>query len=321
MKKIFKFFSFLLIFSIVTLSTIPFTNDISTAQAASGIYLNETSLTLEADHYKTLRVQGTTSKISWYTSNDHVASVSGSGKIFAKAPGNATITANVGGKRLRCNVNVIYMSKNVVLTPDKTFPLTVYGAKGKVIWSSNDELIATVSDSGKVTAIAQGTTTITAFVDDKELISNITVVAINHKKVVLELGGWSGFIKTLKVNNASGKISWSSSNKSVATISNDGKVRAQGAGSATITATVDGTKLTSSIKVLKASTKAFTLKMGKQQTLKIYGTTSKVTWDSNKKTVATVSSDGTVTSVSEGVASIYGFVDGRKVTITVTVVK
>ncbi|MDF2906325.1 MAG: hypothetical protein K0R34_1646 [Herbinix sp.] len=319
MKKMRKLFSLILIFSIATLSSIPFTNDIITAQAASGIYINETNLTLEVDHYKTLRVGGTSKKATWSTSNSHVASVSGSGKVFAKAPGSATITANVGGQKLRVKVNVIFMKENIVLTKNQSTTLTVYGTKSEVTYATSDPSIVTVSDSGKLNAKRTGTATVTASVNGKDINSKVTVVGLNHDSIVLELGGWSGYIKTLKVSGTSGNVKWSSGNDAIATVTKDGKVRAKGPGTAKITATVDGTKLTASVKVIKASTKEFTLSMGDTKALSILGTNSKVTWDSNKKSVATVSSTGVVSTNAPGTASIYGFVDGRKVTIKVHV--
>ena len=319
MKKMRKLFSFILIFSIATLSFIPFTNDITTAQAAGGIYINETNLTLEVDHYKTLRIGGTSRKATWSTSNSHVASVSSSGKVFAKAPGSATITAKVGSQKIRCKVNVIYMRESIVLTKNKTTVLTVYGEKKKVSFASSNPSIVTVSDSGKLTAKSTGSVYITANVDGKEINSKVTVVGLNHDSIVLELGGWSGFIKTLKVNGTSSNVKWSTGNSVIATFDKGGRVRAKGPGTTKITAKVDGITLTSTVKVIKASHKEFTLDMGKTKALSILGTNSKVTWDSNKKSVATVSSTGVVSTVSPGTASIYGFVDGRKVTFTVHV--
>jgi chitinase len=319
MKKMRMLFSFMLIFSMTTLSIIPFTKD-NTAQAANGIYLNETDLTLEVDHYKTLRVGGTSNKASWTSSNSRVVSVSASGKVFAKAPGSATITASISGKRLKCKVNVIFMKENITLTKNQSSTLTVFGAKDDVAYSSNNPSIVTVTDSGKLTAKSTGIATITAYVDGKELTSKVSVIGINENAIVLELNGWSGFIKTLKVNNTLSPVKWSSSNNSIANVAKDGRVRAQGAGTATITATVDGKKFTTSVKVLKASTKEFTLRKNNTKTLQIFGTDNKVKWASNKNSVATVSADGTVTPVSKGTASILGYVDGRKVTITVNVI-
>ena len=321
MKKMRKLFSFILIFSIVTLTSNPFTNDITTAQAASGIYINENNLVLEVDHYKTLRIGGTSRKASWSTSNNRVASVTSSGKVFAKAPGTAIITANAGGQKIRCKVNVVAMKDNVVLTKNQTTTLTLYGATSKVIYSSSDPSIVTVNDSGKVTAISTGTVTITATVNGKGINSKVSVVGINHTNVVLELGGWSGFIKTLRVEGAPGKVKWSSGNLAIASIGHDGVVRAKGPGTTKITAIVDGKKLTSTVKVIQANFKEVNLDSGATKALKILGTSSKIRWDSNDKTVAKVSQSGVVTALEPGTADIYAFVDGRKVTIEVIVEK
>ena len=61
-----------------------------------------------------------------------------------------------------------------------------------------------------------------------------------------------GFSKTLKVSDATGKITWSSNKKTVATVTSKGKVTGKKAGSCTITAkTADGQKLTCKVVVKK----------------------------------------------------------------------
>lgn len=69
-------------------------------------------------------------------------------------------------------------------------------------------------------------------------------ISSTSKKVV------KGKSFTLKVKNTGGKkVTWKSSNKKVATVSKKGKVTAKRAGSATITATVAGKKLTCKVKI------------------------------------------------------------------------
>lgn len=73
-------------------------------------------------------------------------------------------------------------------------------------------------------------------------------ISSTSKKVV------KGKTFTLKVKNADGKkVTWKSSNKKVATVSKKGKVTAKKAGSATITATVAGKKLTCKVKVYSSA--------------------------------------------------------------------
>jgi len=77
-------------------------------------------------------------------------------------------------------------------------------------------------------------------------------ISISKKKVTLE----SGATKTLKVNGTSKKVTWSSNDKAVATVSSKGKIKAIDTGSATITATVGTTKLTCKVVVIDASSSA-----------------------------------------------------------------
>lgn len=133
----------------------------------------------------------------------------------------------------------------------------------------------------------------------------------------------AGQSKTLTVSGTTEAVSWSSSNKAVATVNSSGKVTAKKTGSATITATVGSTKLTCSVTVKKPviSAKAFTITAGQKKTLKVTGNAGKVTWKTSKSSVATVSSKGVVTAKKAGKAKITASVDGCKLTCTVTVKK
>jgi chitinase len=322
MKRIRFVLAFVLILSIAAFTAILYTKEINKAQAAGNIYINDTSITLEVDHYKTIRVHGTSSSIYWSSGNSRVASVSGTGKVFANTPGTTTITASVAGRKITCKVNVIAINKKTLtLSSGNTFTLKITGAKSTPIWSSGNTKVVTVSNDGVVTAVASGTATITATVDGKEVISKITVIDISNKGIVMEVGGWSGAVKTLKVNGTASKITWSSSNNSVATVSVNGRVNALSYGSATIIATVDGAKLTCQVKVVQMSNSTVTLKKGETFKLSIYGTTSDIKWASYKKSVAVVSADGTVTAIKAGKATIVGVVDGRIVRSKITVIE
>ena len=60
----------------------------------------------------TLKVSGTSKKVTWSTSNKKVATVSYRGVISAKSSGSATITARVNNKNLKCRVTVIKQATN-----------------------------------------------------------------------------------------------------------------------------------------------------------------------------------------------------------------
>lgn len=144
-----------------------------------------------------------------------------------------------------------------------------------------------------------------------------TTVKLNSSKVSLYVGE----TYTLKLTSSKEKVTWSSSNPSVATVSATGKVNAIKKGSAKITATV-GTKkytCTVTVKELVLNESTVELKVGESTILKIVGNSKAVTWKSSKSSVASVSKDGMVTANGTGNAIITGAVQGKKFICKVTV--
>ncbi|MBQ3543804.1 MAG: Ig-like domain-containing protein [Lachnospiraceae bacterium] len=152
--------------------------------AVTGISLDKSSVSvLEGENIKvtaTITPSDATYKtIKWTSSNTSVATVAG-GNITGIAPGTATITATTkNGKTATVKVTVstnpnIIKPMGVSLSPS-TLTITV-GNTGKLTatvspenttdksltWTSSDTSVATVNKSGVVTAVAEGTATITA---------------------------------------------------------------------------------------------------------------------------------------------------------------
>lgn len=144
-------------------------------------------------------------------------------------------------------------------------------------------------------------------------------IGLNKKTLSLE----QGKTYVLEVTGTKSKVTWKSSNKSIATVSSKGKVTAKSPGTAKITATVGGKKYTCKVTVKKVTValnkKSLSLEQEQTYVLKIKGTESKVTWKSSDKTIATVTSKGKVTAKSPGTAKITATVDGKKYTCKVTV--
>ena len=134
---------------------------------------------------------------------------------------------------------------------------------------------------------------------------------------------------TLTATATGSKISsWSSSNKSVATVTSAGKVTAVAPGTTTITVKLaNGSKATCKVTVKKATVtlnkSALTLVEGKSTTLTATATGSKISsWSSSNKSVATVTSAGKVTAVNKGTATItVKLANGSTATCKVTVTK
>ncbi len=118
-----------------------------------------------------------------------------------------------------------------------------------VSWSSGNTSIAYVSSNGLVTAKAAGNTTITCKANDgsgKQSTCSVTVTAadpikvtgitLNYTSASMVAGDTKQLSATISPSNATDKtVSWSSSNTSVATVDNNGKITAKSRGTATIT--------------------------------------------------------------------------------------
>ena len=131
------------------------------------------------------------------------------------------------------------------------------------------------------------------------------------------------------------KVTWKTSNKNIATVSTKGVVTAKKAGSAKITAKVNGKTVTCKVSVKKvAATKinaapklnktSVSIKEGQKSTLSatVNGKkVTKVTWKTSNKNIATVSTKGVVTAKKAGSAKITAKVNGKTVTCKVSVAK
>lgn len=134
--------------------------------------------------------------VKWRTSDASIVSID-NGEITANAAGTASITAKVGGKEATCTVNVAEKvipvtsvsiePKQLEMIPGQTTAITVTllpeNATDKtVVWSSSEETVATVSDTGLVQAVAEGTTTISATSLDGEVSGEclVTVMAAEN---------------------------------------------------------------------------------------------------------------------------------------------
>ncbi|MEH7226712.1 Ig-like domain-containing protein, partial [Bacillus sp. JJ1566] len=132
----------------------------------------------------------------------------------------------------------------------------------KVLWSSTNEKVATVDQTGKVTAISAGKAKIIATTEDKGLkaeseitvISSVTGIKVNKEEFRLNgtINETETLIATVLPENATNKvIVWTTSNPTVATVSSEGVVQAVGLGTAAITATTEegGYKASANVRV------------------------------------------------------------------------
>lgn len=79
--------------------------------SAATVKLNKQKATMEKDSTLTLILDGTSSQVTWKSSNKSIASVTKKGKVTAVAEGVATITANYNGSKYTCTVTVVDSNK------------------------------------------------------------------------------------------------------------------------------------------------------------------------------------------------------------------
>ncbi len=242
-----------------------------------------------------------------------------------------TVTAQAAAQKIGLK------KTKVTITTGTTYTLKLLDKKGKTIsaskvkWSTSSKKIATVSKKGVVTGVKKGTATITATYKGKKYTCKVTVknAALSATKKTLSVG--KSFTLTLK--DASGKkidpknVKWSTSKKSVATVSTKGVVKAVENGTATITATYKGKKYTCKITSIYTGLKykSITLYLGETVTQTYYNSNGKkasdVRWGTENYSVANISynGDGTVTPRGAGKARLYAQYNNEKYYFTVTV--
>lgn len=244
----------------------------------TNISLNIGNLHLTKGISKTLTAtvspgNATNKSVVWSSSNSSVVKVDSNGKVTAVGNGTAKVTVKTvdGLKTASCTVTVSTLPSAVRINKTSaslkkgetlTLSATVSpsdASNKSVVWSSSNTSVATVNSSGKVTAVGNGTATITVktTAGSKTATCKVTVATsptgvsiTNKKQLALDVNGTYQCNVSVTPNDASNKsVVWSSSDSSIAKISSSGKITALKTGVATITVkTSDGSK-TDSFKV------------------------------------------------------------------------
>lgn len=220
--------------------------------------------------------------IEWSSSHPGIASVTQSGLVKGYMPGTATITAKAGLSTAICVVTVtpIYATDIALNSYQEEMEVgdiyrlvaTVYPSNvsnGNVSWSIPQNDVISCTWNGNeclISAEKTGTVTVTATTTDGTNLSASCVITVkgsapsiilaqsitlDNSSIKLVEGKVKQLYATiLPTNTTNKKVSWSSSNTAVATVSSHGVVRGIMPGIATITATTtDGTNLSATCKV------------------------------------------------------------------------
>lgn len=190
-------------------------------------------------------------------------------------------------------------------------------------WISSNPTVAKVSSSGKITAERPREAKITVVAGEGAYKASCVISVKQPYLTKTSLTIYAGEVYYLYVKNGNGKITWKSSDDSIAKVSTDGKITGLKAGQATITATRSGVvmKCKVTIKKVKISQSSITLYEGQTYGLSILRTQKEVDWSTSNQSVATVSAKGKVTAKTSGNATITARIGDKSYTCKVTVVK
>ena len=253
----------------------------------------------------------TDGRLVWSSSDGSVASVDEEGVVSGKSKGEAviTVTAVDGGYTAECRVRVYQPvtelrmdNRSVTVDTGDDIQLTAtilpYDADNKsIVWSSDNPDVADVNGKGVVTGVKAGQTVIRATSED-EGISDFCVVTVNQPVTGVSLskselsfskiGDAEQLVASVQPADATNKeLNWSSSDESVAIVSN-GRVLCSGFGSAIVyVTTVDGGYMASCV----------------------------VTADDGLTGIDGVAADGSV-SVDNGRLVLKGIPEGMRILIT-----
>lgn len=249
---------------------------------------------------------------TWLSSNPAVATVSNSGLVTGLTAGSAKFvwTETVTGCKSDSVGPVIVLPRPTVTLPDPTICVggttTLTPITGGT-WASNNPSIATITNGGVVTGIAQGTTNFT-FTETASGCSNTTGnININPRPTVLAAAGTICVGATTTLTPSSGGT-WSSGTLGVATVSGN-IVTGVSAGTSVMTFTEDGVLGCSNTLTITVDARPTATLNAPDSICSGFTTTVSVSpaqagsWASSNFSIATVSNAGLVTGVAVGTAT------------------
>lgn len=249
--------------------------DIEVVKPVSRVSVTKKSLSMYVGEEKTIKAKvepsnATYKDVFWTSSDESIAIIDEDGTITALKAGTAIITAKAqdnSGKQSICYLTVhnlvpatgiTVMDKKLVMAVNekKTVKAAINPSTStdKYYWSSDNTGIVKVNSKGEITARATGSARVTVMTDSgKTATIEVTVIGLNMKEITLEQ--YTTYDIPLSVEGTTSRVNFSIDNPGIAVLIRDGnsstRISSRGVGKATITATVDGRKLTCKLTVTK----------------------------------------------------------------------
>ena len=319
---------------------------VTVKQHAMGVKMSYTDITLNVGEYFDMDVtvtpaNATEASLLWESLDTSIVTVSSTGRITGRAAGEGKVMVKTqNGSMSICTVTVVEPvfsleldEEEVTIDIEDTFALEpifqpANPSNTEVIWSSSDDNVAEVNEFGEVTGISGGSAVITCESVDGgyrayclvTVIEPVIEVTMNPETYRLALG--KTYTLTATVSNhgtaTNAELEWSSSDESVCTVDNKGKITGVNYGYATITAEAtdnSGAFAVCEVRVIREVTSiklnhtVLTMLQGENVSLQVnvqpsnasYGTTN---FSSSDESVAIVDEDGVITALNPGSAVI-----------------
>jgi len=311
------------------------------------VKLGTTSITLFNGESVFIPSSFTGTELTWKTSDNKVATVS-DGIVKAKASGVSVITASSNKASSTCIVNVVGLNNknsnislsrnNATISQGDALQLA-YQSDKEVKWKTSDIDVATVRN-GLISAQGVGETIISATAGDYTVDCIVSVTESSAKSSntsnYVSLSRSSAVMSVndmLKLSyKSSNNITWGSTDTSVLTVSESGVITATGSGEATVTALCDGVSSSCAVTVIESkdetlenymslSRNELTLSEHSFMTLSYLASSIDVAWKSSDVKVATINSNGEISTLGSGKAVITATCDGVTDKCVVNVVK
>jgi plastocyanin/uncharacterized protein YjdB len=314
--------------------------------------------------------QDLTSQVTWASATQSTATITPAGVATGVAQGTSTISATLGNVSGSTTLTVTLPTlESIAVTPagpsiakGLTQQFSAMGTfsdnstqdlTGSVLWASATSTVATITQAGVATGVAQGTSVISASMNGVSGSTTLTVTApvlqsitVNPAGMTIAAGQTQTYTATGTLTDGStedltSQVTWASSNPQFAAITPAGVATGVAQGTSTISATLNGITGSTSLAVNPAMLLSIavmpsdpSIPAGETEPFTASGTfsdhstkdvTSQVVWTSAAHSVAIIINTGIATGVAQGTstisASLSGVTDSTTLTVTAAVLQ
>lgn len=253
---------------------------------------------------------------AWRSSDNSIATVTNTGQVLGINPGVVTFQFQDPSTgcfsdptpALTVNALPVIQFNNAPVCIGESVPILPNSGG---TWVSSDPAVATITNAGVITAVGAGTASFTFTSSSASGCSATSSLILVNETPELEISLDEVCIgEANSANSLSGSGAWSSSNTSVATISNNGDILAIGAGAVVFTFTDDNTGCSNTIGMtVNPSPDAPVIAEADGELCIGETTTATITpavagsWVSSDPAVATIDAAGVITAVGQGVVT------------------